>query len=322
MPAEDQVVDVVGVGLNATDTLLFLPHFPSFNSKMEVLSVRREAGGQTASAMVACRRWGLSARYVGTIGDDEAGRFQRGQFEQADVEAHLIVVPGARSQFAYILLDQPTGERTILWGRDRALTLMPEQIQRGWVERARLLHVDGHDPAAAAQAARWARATGIPVMADLDNVHTGIESLLELTDYLLTTAEFPARLTGESNPLKALPAFVRRYGCRLAGVTLGEKGAVAWDGERFFHSPGFIVDAVDTTGAGDVFHAGFIYALHFGWDTKRSLEFACAAAALNCTRPGARGGIRPVEEIVRMMETGKRREPAFSSDALGSVRNP
>lgn len=310
---------MVGVGVNATDTVIRLPHYPSFNSKMEVLSVRQEAGGQVASAMVACTRWGLTARYVGTVGDDAAGTLQREEFDRAGVEAHLLVASGVRSQFSYILIDEPSGERTILWGRDPALALKPEDIEREWIEGSRLLHVDGHDPIADACAARWARAAGIPVTSDLDNVYPGIESLLEQVDYILTTAEFPARLMGEENPLKALPYFVRRYGCRVAGATLGEQGAVAWDGTRFFQSPGFIVKAVDTTGAGDIFHSGYIYGLLAGWETGRCLEFGCAAAALNCTRAGARGGIFPVEEIMRLVEAGPRRDPAFPPEALAAA---
>lgn len=319
MTFNDEMVDVVGVGVNATDTVIRLPRFPTFNSKMEVLSVQQEAGGQVASAMVACKRWGLMARYVGCVGDDPAGTLQREEFRRTGVEAHLLVAPGVRSQFSYILIDEPSGERTILWGRDPGLTLRPEQIKREWIERSRLLHVDGHDPVADACAARWARAAGIPVTTDLDNVYPGIESLLEQSDYILTTAEFPVRLFGEQDPLKALPYFVRRYGCRVAGATLGERGAVAWDGQRFFQSPGFIVKAVDTTGAGDIFHSGYIYGLLAGWETGRCLEFACAAAALNCTRPGARGGIFPVEEIMRLVEKGPRREPAFSREALAAA---
>lgn len=265
---------------------------------------------------MACRSWGLTARYVGTIGDDRAGLYQREEFRRVGVEAQLLVARGVRSQFAYILVDESSGERTILWGRDPALALRPEQMDRGWIERARLLHVDGHDAAAAAEAARWARAAGIPVTADLDNIYPGTESLLEQTDYLLTTSEFPRRLIGEEDPVEALPVLVRQYGCRLAGTTLGERGALSWDGKRFFQARGFIVEAVDTTGAGDIFHAGYIYALLAGWDAAGCLEFACGAAALSCTRPGARGGIFPVGEIMRFIETSRRREPAFQPEML------
>lgn len=316
MPSASEFVDVVGIGVNATDTLLRLPHFPAFNSKLQVVSVRQEAGGQVASALVACRRWGLTARYVGTVGDDAAGAFQREQFHRDGVEAHLVVVEGARSQFGYILVDGRSGERTILWGRDPALAIKPEQIERSWIEHARLLHVDGHDPAAAAQAAQWARAAGIPVTADLDNVYPGIEALLEFTDHLLTTAQFPARVVGESDLLVALPVLAGRYGCQVTGATLGEQGALAWDGERFVQSPGYIVNPVDTTGAGDIFHAGYIYALLSGWDLAQRMEFACAAAALSCTRAGARGGIFALATIFEFMRTAQRREAAFPAAAL------
>ncbi|HEV2385978.1 MAG TPA: PfkB family carbohydrate kinase [Candidatus Acidoferrales bacterium] len=317
MPPALEIVDVVGVGLNATDTLIRLPRFPSFNTKMQVLDVAREAGGQVASALVACRRWGLSARYIGSIGDDEAGAFQRQELERNGVEAHWLVTPGVRSQFAYILIDRESGERTILWGRDPRLEIHPEQLDRKWIERARLLHVDGHDAGAAAAAACWARAAGIPVVADLDHAYQGTKDLLPYVDYLLASAEFPSRLTGESDLAHALRVLAERYPCRVAGATLGERGALAWDGTRYHYEPGFVVGAVDTTGAGDIFHAGYIYGLLAGWDVGRSLEFACASAALNCTATGARGGIHTVAEIQRFIAAAARREHAFELDGLG-----
>ncbi len=280
MRNEVEIVDVVGVGLNATDTVIRVPRFPAFDSKMQVRSVERQPGGQVASALVACRRWWLSARYIGSIGDDEAGEFQWRELEREGIEAHWLVVPGARSQFAYILVDESTGERTILWGRDAALEMRPDQLEREWIVRARLLHVDGHDARAAAQAARWAREAGIPVTADMDNVYPGAEELVGSVDYLLGTAEFPARFLGEEDLLKALPRLAARYGCRVVGATMGSRGALAWDGSRFHYAPAFLVDTVDTTGAGDIFHGGYIYGILAGWELDRCLEFACAAAGL------------------------------------------
>lgn len=324
MANELPIVDMVGIGLNATDTIIRLPHFPAFNSKIKVLSVERRAGGEAASAAVACRRWGLSARYAGSIGDDEAGQFQRRQLEKEGVEAHWLVARGARSQFAFILVDEPSGERTVLWGREPALAMRPEQLDRRWVERARLLLVDGHDAPAAAQSARWARAAGIPVVADVDNLYPGVEGLLESADFLLASEKFPERLLGEPDPQRALPMLARNFGCRLTAVTLGERGALAWDGARFHYAPAFLVDAADTTGAGDVFHAGYIYGLLAGWQTGRCLEFASAAAGLNCTRTGARGGIFPVEEILHFVETAHRREVAYDVGPRGraAARKP
>jgi sugar/nucleoside kinase (ribokinase family) len=320
MQCDTPRVDVVGVGSNATDTLIVLPRFPTFNSKVEILSLERLPGGQVASALVACRKWGLRARYIGKVGDDDAGKFQRRELEQAGVEVHLNEVPGCPSQVAYSLVDKPSGERTILWKRDRRLEVDPEELDRVWIISARALHVDGHDTAAAAQAARWAREVGIPVTADVDNVYPGVEALLENVDYLLGSREFPAHVTGEADLLKALPALRLRYGCRVVGAALGELGVLAWDGSRFVYSPGFVVKAVDTTGAGDIFHGAFLYGLLAGWPLERSLEFSCAAAALNCTALGARGGIQSVEEIERFVRAGQRSRPAYDTAELERVR--
>jgi len=157
-------VDVVGVGLNATDTIIRIPHFPSHDSKIEFESAVVLAGGQVASAMTACQYWGLRARYIGKAGDDAAGEFQRRELDRAGVESHLLAVPGCTSQVAYILVDQASGERTILWKREARLTIRPEELRREWITSARALLVDGHDTAAAATAARWAREAGIPVV--------------------------------------------------------------------------------------------------------------------------------------------------------------
>lgn len=111
---------------------------------------------------------------------------------------------------------------------------------------------------------------------------------------------------GESDLKKSLPLLQLRFKSRLAAVTLGSGGVLAWDGERFHRAAAFQVPVIDTTGAGDIFHAGFIYALLKGWPVSRRLDFACAAAALNCTARGARGGIRTVDEIEKLMATGSR----------------
>jgi sulfofructose kinase len=122
---------------------------------------------------------------------------------------------------------------------------------------------------------------------------------------LIVSRDFPSQLTLEGDLHDALRSMQRRYGCRLTAATLGEEGVLAWDGLRFHHSPAYRVQVVDTTGAGDIFHAGFIYALLQGWELERQLDFACAAAALNCTAIGARGGIETVGRIEALMAGGE-----------------
>jgi sulfofructose kinase len=309
-------VDVAGVGLNATDTMIRLPHFPSLDSKLEIRSVEIRAGGQVASAIVACRRWGLKVRYSGKVGDDTAGSFQRAEMKREGVTANWVIARGRSSQTAFILVDEISGERTVLWRRDRGISLRAGEVKKRWVAKAKVLLVDGHDTAAASRAAKWANETNTLTVGDFDNLYPGVEGVLYLVDYPIASKEFPGRLTGERNLLKALAMIFREYNCRASGATIGSLGAILWDGTEFHLCRGFRVDAVDTTGAGDVFHGAFAFGLVKGWKMDEILEFSCAAAALNCTEVGARGGIATLRGIKRLRRSGERSEWAFGVEEL------
>ena len=298
------VVDVVGVGLNATDTLIALPNFPASGSKTEFHDLQVLPGGQTATAMVACGSWGLRTRYIGKLGDDPAAHMHRHAFQKAGVEARLLTAHDCPSAQSFILVDS-TGERTVLLKRDPRTSLQNSEIERDWIVTARALHVDGFDTNAAIYAAQWARDAGIPVTADLDELYPGLEALLPLIDHLIVSRDFPARLTGEADLHTALKIMQQSYKNRLTAATLGHDGVLAWNGESFCHRPAYCVPVADTTGAGDIFHAAYLYGLLQGWSLDRQLDFACAAAALNCTARGARGHIGTVAEIELLMHDGQ-----------------
>ncbi|MGB6544142.1 MAG: PfkB family carbohydrate kinase [Candidatus Acidiferrales bacterium] len=315
------IVDVVGAGLNATDTLIRVPHFPTLDSKVRLIEAVTRAGGEVASALVACQRWGLRTRYIGKVGDDAAGRLQIDEFARDGVEAHVTVVPNCQSQSSFILVDDSTGERTIIWQRDPRVELEPGDLDQESVVRARLLHVTGSSTAAMSRAAKWARGAGIPVTLDVDGVYSGIQVLLEDVDYLISSRNFPARLIDDSNPLTSLPSMTRKFGSRLVAATLGREGVLAWHESRFHYCPAYRVPTVDTTGAGDIFHGGFIYGLLQNWPLDRILDFACAAAALNCGALGARAGIGSVADIERLRSEGERYPDAYTAAELEAARS-
>jgi sugar/nucleoside kinase (ribokinase family) len=232
------------------------------------------------------------------------------------VEAYWIKTANSASQTSFILVDARTGERTVLWKRDPRIAIAPSDLRPGWLPGCRALLVDGHDTAASTQAARWARAERVPVIADLDNLYGGVKALLKFVDFPITSKDFPARLTGQKNLLKSLPQIHAEFKCRLTTATLGSLGAIAWNGERFFLARGFKVRAIDTTGAGDIFHAGFIYGLLQGWPFEVILEFSNAAAALNCTAFGARGRIANLAEIDNLRRTAAQSKRAFTTKQL------
>jgi sulfofructose kinase len=252
----------------------------------------------------------MRTRYVGKLGDDDAAALHRREFARAGVETQLVTVAGCASPQSLIIVDGG-GERTVLCRRDERLVLQAEELERDWIVNARALHVDGHDTAAATVAAEWARAAGVRVIADIDEVYPGVEELLEKIDYLIVSRDFPCRLMAEPDLEEALRQMHHRYGCLLTAATLGADGVVAWDGKQFHYAPAFCVPVVDTTGAGDIFHAGFIYGMLQEWPLQRQLDFACAAAALNCVAVGARGGIESIESIENLMATGARYTTAY-----------
>jgi sulfofructose kinase len=314
--ATPTMVDLVGVGLNATDTVIPLSTYPARGSKTEYTTVSTLPGGQVATTVVACQHWGLRTRYVGKLGDDLAATLHREAFSHAGVETRVITVPGGASAQSLILVDAQ-GERTVLIRRDERLALHPTDLDRESITNARALHVDGYDTEAAILAATWARAANIPVIADLDELYPNVEALIENVDYLIVSRDFPSRLTSEPDLEQALRKMHRRHNCRLAAATLGQDGVLAFDGKRLLHTPAFRVPVLDTTGAGDIFHAGFIYALLADWSLDRQLEFACAAAALNCTAVGARGGIHSLEDIANLIATGTHYPTTTHASILG-----
>lgn len=305
--------DVVGVGLNATDTLILVPHFPAYAGKMPFVRELVSPGGQVATALVTCAKLGLSAKYIGTVGDDQRGRIQLESLRETAINLDDVEVrENCPNQTAYILIDQSTGERTILWRRDDCLRLDPARITPEKIAGARLLHIDGHDTAAVARAAEIARQNEIHVVVDVDTIYPGFDRVLPNVDYLVASSEFPSRWTGEKDPFRALELIQDEYHMQVAAMTLGEFGALARVQDRFIYSPGFIVNCVDTTGAGDVFHGAFCYAVFENMPMRDTLEFSNAMGALNCTALGARGGIATFEQARDLMrDVSRRSHPDF-----------
>ena len=302
----DRAYDVAGLGLNAVDHLCVVPHFPRFDSKLKMLDFSRQGGGQAATAMVACRRLGLKTRYLGKFGDDAFGDYSRHSLEEEGVTLEgAVTVTGARNQFAFILIDEETGERTIIWDRDRRLVMLPPDVAPDAVRSARVLLVDGHDAAAAAQAARCAREAGSVVVMDAERISDETPRLVSLVDVIIGERSFPERFTGLRDIKEALVALAAK-GPRLAGVTLGSKGALAYCNGTFFHSPAYEISCRDTTGAGDAFHAAFIRALFEDWDIMRCLDFSNAVAALKCRQLGGRAALPTFVEALEFMKFGGR----------------
>ena len=293
--------EAVGFGLNAVDHLIVVPAYPAFDTKTRFTTHVQAAGGQTASAMVALKRLGLPTAYAGRFGSDAEGEFglETLRAEGVNVE-YAERVAGARNQIAFIIIDAQTGERTILWERDARLAYRAEDTPENFAARGRVLHLDAHDPPACARLAREARDAGTIVSADIDNIYEGLPELLPLIDVLITSSEFPRRLTGIADERAALAEVkTRLHEDAVVGMTLGARGALVYHEGAFLEAAAYSVPGGcrDTTGAGDAFHAGFLYALLQGETIEACLNTGCAVAALKCRDLGARAALPTAQEL-------------------------
>lgn len=298
--SEKKDFDATGFGLNAVDHLLVVREYPAFDTKVRFQHYQKSAGGQTASAMVALQRLGMKTAYAGRFGSDEDGRFGWDSVAAEGVNVDFAeTINDSRTQIAFIVIDARSGERTIIWDRDDRLAYRPDEVPTEFAGLGRVLHLDAHDPPACVVMAKAARDQGAIITADIDNVYQGVEKLLPLIDVLITSAEFPHRLLEIREHRAALVELKGRFGCSVVGVTLGDEGALIYYEQQFINSPAFAVPGGcrDTTGAGDAFHAGFIYGLLRNEDLEQCMKLGNAVAALKCRALGSRTALPNEKEL-------------------------
>lgn len=301
-PREGQPFDVVCFGYNSCDILCLMKNYPKPNTKIRLDRLIREGGGQAATAAYALRRMGLSTRYVGKFGETPEGDFARDSLVRAGIDvAGSMVARDTQNQVAVIWIDQTTSERTIAYIREPGLEIQPQEVDRGAVTAGSLLLADGHNLPATIQVARWAREAGIPVVLDVERSLPETPELLDLGDYLLCDEAFPAAYTGEHNGERALRAIRDRHRSAFVSMTMGPYGSLALVGDEIMHTPAFEVEVVDTTGAGDVWHAGFTAGVIWQWEIEECLRLAAAASAMKCRRLGGRAGIGDRDEVLSFL---------------------
>jgi len=289
-------MDVFGLGQCSLDHVGRIPAWPHPDTKCEFRDLVIQGGGPVATALVALSRWGLACHFAGVAGDDSFGR-QIARFlqeEGVDVSG-LVRRPGHRSQFAFIA-SEPGGRRTIFWQRPTGEALKPADIDFGLLRTSRVLHTDGLFIEASLAAASEARKAGVIVAVDAGTLREGMLELARLSDCFVVSESFARDLVSGDEPLEACKRILD-LGPRIVGVTLGARGYVARFGGRAIVKPACAVEAVDTTGCGDVFHAGLTYGLVRGWDPGKSFDLAAWAAAQVATKMGGREGIPRKSEL-------------------------
>jgi ribokinase len=190
------------------------------------------------------------------------------------------------------------GRRTIFWQRPTGPPPGPEDLDFDLIRRAKVFHTDGLFTAATLAAAKAAREAGVQVVVDAGSLREGMLDLARLSDYFIASSTFARSLVGKDDPAAACRE-IAALCPGLVGVTLGKEGYVALNQGRLIRRPAYPVAAVDTTGCGDVFHAGFIYGVLKGWTTDQSLDWGAWAASRVSLKLGGRVGIPPLHGWVQ-----------------------
>jgi sulfofructose kinase len=293
--------DVVGLGAAVIDLLVLAPRFPERDSKLAVSEMSRQGGGLVGTALVTLARLGARPRYVGRLGEDEDSTEILEEFAHEGVDTAVVArVPGERARFSVVIVEEGTGLRTILHTGHARAAVGPAALDREVILSARSLLVDTTDPLAAMRCVDWMRAVGRPTLIDADQYSPEAHAVAAACDYVVASHRYAAACTGREDPAAAARALAERVS-GIVVVTAGREGAyTATDGE-LWRQPAFPVAAIDTTGAGDVFHGAFLYGVLQAWELRRTVAFAAAAAALKCRALGGRAGIAPLGETARFL---------------------
>ena len=296
-------MDVVGVGIPCVDLLANIPKIPEPNSGARIQDYSWQGGGKVPTAVVALARLGAKCGMIGVVGGCSYGQFCIDDFKYHGIDvSQMVIDEDAETPFSIVLADDYTHGRSILYYPGNCRRLEVEDLDKDYIQSARYLHLADTTPASR-QAAIWAREKSIPVVYDADGYHPDVEEMIPLIDVFIAS-EFYYKAVFKDEEYQANCKKIQSMGPNIVVFTLGERGCVGIEGDKFFFEEGFKVDVMDTTGAGDVYHGAFIYGLLQGWDAQKTARFSNAVSAIKCTRMGGRAAIPTFETVTKFLETG------------------
>ena len=295
-------VDVLCVGAGTYDLVYSVNRHPHPDEKIRAYSFAGCGGGPAANAAVTVSRLGLQSAFAGYLGNDIFGNAHIHELWQAGVNTDL-VARGEYSSALSVVLVKPDGSRALVNYRKPESFLAAESVDFSSID-AKVILFDGHEPHISPSLAKSARQRGIVTVLDAGSIHPGTEELAGMVDYLVCSESFGLGFTGESTEERALEK-LSSYVPHVI-ITLGNRGMVWQSAEGSERIDAFNIKAIDTTGAGDVFHGALAACLAEEREWRESLAFASAAGALCCTKIGARPGIPNREEVEGFLERARR----------------
>jgi sugar/nucleoside kinase (ribokinase family) len=298
--------DVVGVGIACMDYNATVTSIPRVDENVMMTDYRKQMGGTVSTALATFQRLGMKTRYMGMLGDDEHGKFTLEGMRAEGIDVSSVrLAKDESSPFSFVMVDSMSGRRSIAYFPGCSFTVPVDCVDSEVVQSARMLHVDISTPAVFA-ACNAAKEAGVTISVEANAPYPGLEELLATGNIFITSQEIMSQLSNEQNPVAAGKSVKKEYALDLVVVTCGAEGSIAVGHDRIVESPGFKIDVVDTTGAGDVFHGAYLYGHLMEWEFEKVLRFANAAAAIMCTGQNGWADIptlQQVEDFLREHDT-------------------
>lgn len=294
---------IVGIGACVMDTLIEVPNYPKEDTKLRANSTRLAGGGPVATGIVAAAKLESETAYIGVLSDDAGGTFLLKDFQKYGVDTkEITVIPEYRSFTSTIWLSAESASRTCVFDRGNLPALELNREQKQAIISADLLMIDGNEMSAAEEAVKLANENRVKVLYDAGGLYEGVERLLSYTDILIPSEEFALKHTKCETVENAAKELYEKYDPEVVVITQGKQGGVLYDGKTLKRYPAFPVKAVDSNGAGDVFHGAFAAGLVRGFDYMQCCIFASATSAIKCTGIGARESVPTYITIKEFLE--------------------
>jgi len=299
--------DVLVIGRSCLDIIAVVKQFPRENQKLPLEFRLTEGGGQGGTASCCISRLGGRVAYVGKLGDDDEGKVCLKRLEDFGVATDFVeIVKGGQTPVAYVFITADSGARSIIYERN---TLPKLNINATIEELVRQTSVVLLDPEVTYLGGQLKKLAGnkVKVIYDSERWREGIEDIMDTADYFIPSSEFLAAAELQFDEFSFNQKIIK-LNSMVAGnliVTHGEKGAYYITDGTLYHVAAPDINAVDTVGAGDNFHAAFALALNRGLDLHQTIKFSVAVASLSCREYGGREGVPTWEQALEMAATLK-----------------
>jgi len=292
------------MGIIPLDLLFGVKKYPEAGQKIDGTWLTIQGGGPVPNVMIGLSRLGCRSSLIAVIGNDIFGELTLSELKSEKVDSSQIVIKRKTSAVAAGFIEEGSGRRTLVL--ERRLFVEPKDIKLKNLRVPRIIHLDGRDMEATIKLAKWAKKVGALVSFDIGSMRNDVSAVFKYVDHLVVADSYAFGFTKATNAKAAISKLMKICPGTIV-VTAGIKGSSGYENGRYFWQPAYKVKNVDTTGAGDAFHTGYLFGLLKGKDLKVRLRLGAAVAAIKCSKAGGRAGLPNVQQLSRFLKNRPRK---------------